>query len=58
MRPRTTKRYCADPKALGAMKRDGLGWRYGLECGCFHDTMCLKVPDRLARLRSVLKWRK
>ncbi|WP_333714380.1 hypothetical protein [Yoonia sp.] len=37
MPPQTTTRYCADPQALGALKRDSLGWGHDLECGCFRD---------------------
>jgi len=33
----STQRYCADPEALAALKRDGLGWGHDLECGCFYD---------------------
>lgn len=35
MRKRPTKRYCADPQAIAAMKRDGLGWGHDVECGSF-----------------------
>ncbi|SIT77292.1 hypothetical protein SAMN05421665_0538 [Yoonia rosea] len=34
----STQRYCADPEALAALKRDGLGWGHDLECGCFYDS--------------------
>ena len=47
MRP--TGRYCADPDALQALKRDGLGWGYDLECGCFEMERIAR-PGLLARL--------
>jgi hypothetical protein len=50
-----TKRYCADPQALSAMKRDGLGWGHDLDCGCFHDTAHPSKPNFALRLLSVFK---
>lgn len=55
MSARITERYCADPEALSAMKRDGLGWGHDLECGCYHDEARPKEPNGLARLLAVLK---
>jgi hypothetical protein len=43
----TTARYCADPTALSAMARDGLGWGHDLECGCFQTTRLPRKPARL-----------
>ncbi len=57
MPPRTTKRYCADPAALAAMKRDGLGWGHDLECGCFRDTAPPSSPGPLARFVASFKRR-
>ena len=58
MPSRTTTLYCADPDALSAMKRDGLGWGHDLECGCFHAFAHLRKTGGIARLLSVLKRRK
>ncbi|MEL6685568.1 MAG: hypothetical protein AAFN63_14705 [Pseudomonadota bacterium] len=53
----SSARYCADPEALMAMKRDGLGWGHDLECGCFHDTARPTKPGPLARIVTSLKRR-
>lgn len=52
-----TARYCADPEALAAMKRDGLGWGHDLECGCFHDVALRAAPGPVARVIAALKRR-
>ena len=52
MSRRQTARYCADPEALSAMRRDGLGWGHDLDCGCFHD-----VAGGLSRIFAALKRR-
>ena len=52
-----TARYCADPQALAAMKRDGLGWGHDLQCGCFHDVARSTKPGRIARIFSSFKRR-
>jgi len=52
-----TKRYCADPDALAAMKRDGMGWGHDLDCGCFRDMARKKTPRGLSRLINVFKRR-
>ena len=49
MPPRSTTRYCADPDALGAMQRDGLGWGHDLDCGCFREAS-IPRPGPLARI--------
>lgn len=51
----TTTRYCADPEALSAMKRDGLGWGHDLECGCFHDLTPATKPSGFVRLVTSFK---
>ena len=50
-------RYCADPEALGAMKRDGLGWGHDLDCGCFRDVARATRPSRVARLFAAMRRR-
>ena len=50
MRQRPTTRYCADPQALAAMKRDGLGWGHDLECGCFEDAALPARPNPITRI--------
>lgn len=57
MPPRITTRYCADPQALAAMKRDGLGWGHDLECGTFHDGSHAPKRAGFARLVTSLKRR-
>jgi hypothetical protein len=52
-----SKRYCADPQALAAMKHDGLGWGHDLECGCFHDVGRNTKPSGLTRVINALKRR-
>ncbi|WP_342070789.1 hypothetical protein [Yoonia algicola] len=49
-----TARYCADPQALAAMKRDGLGWGHDLDCGCFHDAARHTKTGGLARVIASL----
>ena len=53
----TTARYCADPEALSAMKRDGLGWGHDLQCGCFRDFARSTKPSPLARIAASFKRR-
>lgn len=50
MNTRSTKRYCADPEALAAMKHDGMGWGHDLDCGCFHAPRGKASHSRLARV--------
>jgi hypothetical protein len=50
MRNRTSTRYCADPEALEAMRRDGIGWGHDLDSGCFRDTQRTTKPNPIARL--------
>ena len=50
-----TKRYCADPEALAAMQRDGLGWGHDLECGFFQDFAPVPRPHLLTRFTNKLK---
>lgn len=52
MSKHATARYCADPEALAAMKRDGLGWGHDLQCGCFRDVAHSTKPGRIARILS------
>jgi len=51
------RRYCADPAAIAAMKRDGMGWGHDLECGCFEDAALVPRPGLFARLTTQLKRR-
>jgi hypothetical protein len=44
-----TARYCADPQAISAMARDGLGWGHDLECGTFHTTAHPPKPGRFTQ---------
>ena len=53
----STARYCADPEALNAMRRDGMGWGHDLDCGCFHDTARTTKPNPLARLMAAINRR-
>ena len=57
MTKRLTQRYCADPQALAAMKRDGLGWGHDLECGCFEDAAPPPRSGALSRLVNTLRRR-
>ncbi len=57
MKKRLTTRYCADPQALSAMKRDGLGWGHDLQCGCFEDATLPPRPGTFSRLINVIKRR-
>ena len=50
-------RYCVDPEALSAMKRDGLGWGHDLECGCFHDVVHSTTPGLIARVLAAFQKR-
>ncbi len=52
-----TTRYCADPEALAAMKRDGLGWGHDLECGYFEDFAPVPRPNLFTRFVSQLRRR-
>ena len=52
-----TRRYCADPAAIAAMKRDGMGWGHDLECGCFEDTALVPRPNLFTRLANQFKRR-
>ena len=54
--PRHTQRYCADPAALAALKRDGMGWGHDVDCGCFHDHGP-RSPGIIARTFNLLKRR-
>ena len=57
MSKQNSARYCADPEALAAMKRDGLGWGHDLDCGCFHDVAHNTKPGPIARIFASLKRR-
>ena len=57
MSQKSTQRYCADPAALSAMRRDGLGWGHDLECGCFRDTPRPVKPSAIARALAAFKRR-
>ncbi len=57
MSHRTTARYCADPEAINAMKRDGLGWGHDLDCGCFQDVARKTKPGAVARIVAAFKRR-
>lgn len=52
-----TTRYCADPEAISAMKRDGFGWGHDLECGCFDDVAHSTTPGLIARVLAAFKTR-
>ncbi len=54
MSKHSTTRYCADPDALLAMKRDGMGWGHDLDCGCFHDVARGRKPGPIARILASL----
>ncbi len=45
-----TTRYCADPDALAALRRDGMGWGHDVDCGCFQTETLTRRPGPLARL--------
>jgi hypothetical protein len=49
MKKQSTVRYCADPTALSALARDGMGWGHDLECGTFRTTAPAGKPGRIAR---------
>lgn len=55
MPPRMTQRYWANAEALGAMRRDGLGWGHDLECGTFHDVAGTATPSGFARFLTSFK---
>lgn len=52
MRQNATERYCADPQALAAMKRDGLGWGHDVECGCFEAPATPREPSIIKRVNN------
>ncbi|MEM9786855.1 MAG: hypothetical protein AAF801_10175 [Pseudomonadota bacterium] len=52
MRQKPTERYCADPEALAALKRDGLGWGHDLECGCFEAPAAQRSRPLIARVND------
>lgn len=54
---RQTQRYCADPDALAAMKRDGMGWGHDVDCGCFHDVARNNKPSGLSRVINAFRRR-
>lgn len=54
MSRRQTARYCADPDAISALRRDGLGWGHDLDCGCFHDVAQTRKPGGLSRIFAAL----
>lgn len=54
---RHTQRYCADPDALAALKRDGMGWGHDVECGCFQDVIRSPKPRGLSRMIAAFKRR-
>lgn len=57
MPKRNANRYCADPEALMAMKRDGLGWGHDLDCGCFYQANRSTKPSGVARIVASFKRR-
>ena len=57
MKQNSTKRYCADPQTIAALKRDGLGWGHDLECGSYYSAAAVQRPGRLARLFTSFKRR-
>ncbi len=57
MPTRHANRYCADPEALMALKRDGLGWGHDLDCGCFYEASRNTKPSGIARIVSAFKGR-
>ena len=57
MSHRPTTRYCADPAALSAMQRDGLGWGHDLDCGCFQDVSRATKPSKITRVLAAFKRR-
>ncbi len=44
-----TVRYCANPEALAALKRDGLGWGHDLDCGCFRTQAPVRKRGAIAK---------
>ena len=54
MTQRTT-RYCADPEALAALRRDGMGWGHDLDCGCYYADRVPRSAGRFARLLNAFK---
>ncbi|SFS12445.1 hypothetical protein [Yoonia litorea] len=50
-----SNRYCADPDAISAMKRDGLGWGHDVECGCFHTADQIRQSGLITRVLKKLK---
>lgn len=57
MATHSTKRYCADPEALAAMKRDGMGWGHDLDCGCYRDATHTTRRSGLTRVINAFKLR-
>ncbi|WP_159086962.1 hypothetical protein [Loktanella sp. Alg231-35] len=51
----STKRYCADPQTIAAMKRDGLGWGHDLECGSFYQDAAAPKQKGFARFITSFK---
>lgn len=35
MKRSSTKKYCVDRRHIRALERDGIGWGYDLDSGCF-----------------------
>lgn len=53
MRHKPTERYCADPQALAALKRDGMGWGHDLDADCFEAP---RAAGRRPFVRRVQEW--
>ncbi|MEO1639396.1 MAG: hypothetical protein AAFU41_09150 [Pseudomonadota bacterium] len=58
MADQRTQRYCADPEALNALKRDGLGWGHDLDCGCFHAPRENRTANPIKRVFAAFQKRK
>ena len=52
-----TSRYCADPDALNALRRDDMGWGHDVDCGCFRDAAGPSGPGTLSRIIAAFKRR-
>lgn len=53
-----TNRYCADARAVAALKRDGIGWGHDLDCGCFRDTKPIRTQNAITRMiNRIQNWK-
>lgn len=55
MTTKSSRRYCADPQAIAAMKRDGIGWGHDLACGQLELGLIKQGPGPMARMINTLK---